>query len=419
MEALTLNKITMAVLGFGQRGIVFSNVAKDFKAEVELVAVCEKNRDKFDMIKNEYHLNGSQIYQNENDFFSQGKLADILIISTMDQDHYRHTMKALDAGYDILLEKPIALTKEHIFKIKDKANKLNRKIAVAHVLRYTPFYQEIKKVIDFKLIGQIVSIHQTENVGYLHYAHSYVRGNWHNSTTSSPMILAKSCHDIDIINYLMGQRVEYLSSFGSLFYFKKENMPNGAAKNCIDCKVECPFNAINFYEKNKDWMAFFTLETDVLKVMADRDLNYGKCVYDMNNNVVDHQVLNMQYENGTTASFLMTAFSKTTHRRIEIKGTLGEIVGDLEDNIIHVMPYGKDNYEINIALLTSDLSYHSGGDKKLLIDFVRAIRDNQPFNTDINNAVESHYLAFNAEESRLKNGLVIDAKKEWVHYGRN
>ena len=256
-------------------------------------------------------------------------------------------------------------------------------------------------------------------MGYLHYAHSYVRGNWHNSNVSSPMILAKSCHDIDIINYLMGQRVEYLSSFGSLFYFKKENMPKGAAKKCIDCKVECPFNAINFYEKNKDWMAFFTLETDVLKVMSNRNLNYGKCVYDMDNNVVDHQVLNMQYENGTTASFLMTAFSKTTHRRIEIKGTLGEIVGDLEDNIIHVMPYGKDNYEINIALLTSDLSYHSGGDKNLLIDFVRGIRDNQPFNTDINNAVESHYLAFNAEESRLKNGLVIDAKKEWVHYGRN
>ena len=419
MEVLTLNKITMAVLGFGQRGIVFSNVAKDFKDEVELVAVCEKNQDKFDMIKNKYYLNESQIYQNENDFFSKGKLADILIISTMDQDHYLHTMKALDVGYDILLEKPIALTKGHIFKIKEKANKLNRKIAVAHVLRYTPFYQEIKKVIDSKLIGQIASIHQTENVGYLHYAHSYVRGNWHNSNVSSPMILAKSCHDIDIINYLMGQRVEYLSSFGSLFYFKKENMPKGAAKNCIDCKVECPFNAINFYEKNKDWMAFFTLETDVLKVMSNRNLNYGKCVYDMDNNVVDHQVLNMQYENGTTASFLMTAFSKTTHRRIEIKGTLGEIVGDLEDNIIHVMPYGKDNYEINIALLTSDLSYHSGGDKNLLIDFVRGIRDNQPFNTDINNAVESHYLAFNAEESRLKNGLVIDAKKEWVHYGRN
>lgn len=419
MEVLKLNKIAIAVLGFGQRGIVFSNVAKDFKDEVELVAVCEKNKDKFDMIKNEYHLKESQIYQNENDFFSQGKLADILIISTMDQDHYGHTMKALDVGYDILLEKPIALSKEHIFKIKDKANKLNRKIAVAHVLRYTPFYQEIKKVIDSKLIGEIASIHQTENVGYLHYVHSYVRGNWHNSNTSSPMILAKSCHDIDIINYLMGQRVEYLSSFGSLFYFKKENMPKEAAKNCIDCKVDCPFNAVKYYENNKDWMAFFTLETDVLKVMSDRNLNYGKCVYDMDNNVVDHQVLNMQYENGTTASFLMTAFSKTTHRRIEIKGTLGEIVGDLDDNIIQVMPFGKDNYEINIALLTSDLSYHSGGDKKLLIDFVRAVRDNQPFNTDINNAVESHYLAFNAEESRLKNGLVIDAKKEWTHYGRN
>ena len=413
-----MKKITMAVLGFGQRGIVFSNVAKDYSNEVELVAVCEQNTNKHQWIKENYQLSSESIYGDFNHFMNQGKLADILIISTMDQDHYIHAMKALEVGYDILLEKPIALSKKEIFEIKNKANQLNRKIAVAHVLRYTHFYKEIKRLIDEGVLGSIATLHQTENVGYLHYAHSFVRGNWHNSNTSSPMILAKSCHDIDIIRYLVGKRVEAISSFGNLHYFKKENMPSGAASHCIDCKVDCPFNAIKFYEENPSWMAFFSLEKDAKKVLSDKTLNYGRCVYDMDNNVVDHQVLNMQFEDGSSASFTMTAFSYTTHRRIEIKGTKAELVGDLEDNLITVMPYGKAPFKIDIKNLTTDFSYHSGGDKNLLIDFVRAVRDNTPFLTDINYSVESHYLAFDAETSRLHKGLVIDTSKSWSDYER-
>lgn len=414
-----MRKITMAVLGFGQRGIVFSNVAKSYPDEIKLVAVVEKNTDKYDMIKQAYHLDNQSIFSSYDVFLSKGKLADILIISTLDQDHYDHTMKALDAGYDILLEKPIALSKKHIFEIKEKANQLNRKIAVAHVLRYTHFYKEIKKLIDSDIVGDIATIHQTENVGYLHYAHSFVRGNWHNSLTSSPMILAKSCHDIDIIRYLVGKRVKSLSSFGSLHYFKKANQPKGATSHCIDCKVDCPFNALDFYKQNPDWMAFFTLEKDVLKVFQDKTLNYGRCVYDMDNNVVDHQVLNMNFEDGSTSSFTMTAFSYLTHRQIEIKGTKAEVVGDLEDNLITVMPYGKPIYTIDIKTLTDDFTYHSGGDKNLLIDFIRAVRDNEPFLTDINHAVESHYLAFDAETSRIHDGLVVDTSQSWSDYDKH
>lgn len=413
-----IKKMTLAVLGFGQRGVVFSNVAKSYPDEIELVAACEKNTHKHAWIKANYHLNENQIYSDFDTFMNAGKLADILVISTMDQDHHLHALKALEVGYDILLEKPIALSKKDIFEIKDLANKLNRKIAVAHVLRYTHFYNEIKKLIDQGVLGSIATLHQTENVGYLHYAHSFVRGNWHNSNTSSPMILAKSCHDIDIIRYLVGKRVEKISSFGNLHYFKKENMPKNAAKNCIDCKVDCPFNAIQYYEENPSWMAFFSLDTDAKKVLSDRNLNYGRCVYDMDNNVVDHQVLNMQFEDGSSASFTMTAFSYETHRRIEIKGTKAELVGDLEDNLITVMPFGKPPFKIDIKALTDDFSYHSGGDKNLLIDFVRAVRDNTSFLTDINYAVESHYLAFDAETSRLNQGLVIDTSKSWSDYER-
>lgn len=413
-----MRKLTMAVLGFGQRGIVFSNVAKAYPEEIVLVAACESNQTKHDMIKTQYGLDSNAIYSDFNRFITAGNLADILVISTMDQDHYNHAIQALYAGYDILLEKPIALNKTDIFEIKTLANRLNRKVAVAHVLRYTHFYNEIKKLIDQGVLGSIAILHQTENVGYLHYAHSFVRGNWHNSNTSSPMILAKSCHDIDIIRYLVGKRVEAISSFGSLHYFKKDSMPSGAAKHCVDCKVECPFNAVKFYQDNPTWMAVFSLEKDVIKVLSNQTLNYGRCVYDMDNNVVDHQILNMQFEDGSTASFTMTAFSYETHRRIEIKGTKAELVGDLEENLITVMPYGKEPFTVDIKTLTDDLSYHSGGDKNLLIDFVRAVRDHTPFLTDINYSVESHYLAFDAETSRLNQGLVINTSKSWSDYER-
>jgi predicted dehydrogenase len=359
------------------------------------------------------------IFSDFSDFINQGKIADILVISTMDQNHYEHAMKALDVGYHILLEKPIALSKETIYEIKEKANKLKLKIAVAHVLRYTHFYESIKNLIDQNAIGDIINIHQTENVGYKHFAHSYVRGNWHNSDKSSPMILAKSSHDFDIITYLKGRRVKRISSFGNLSYFKKENAPKGAASNCIDCKVDCIFNAIEFYKENPSWMSFFTEETNVDHVFADRNLDYGKCVYKMDNNVVDHQIVNMEFEDGTTGTLTTTAFSKETHRMIEIKGTLGEIVGDLEERKIYIKPYNQNDYTIDVNQLTDDFSFHSGGDRRLFIDFVRAVRDHKHFITDINFSLESHFLAFDAESSRKQGGAVIDTSINWRYYEKN
>jgi len=406
----------MAVLGFGQRGIVFANAAKDFSNEVVLTHVCEKNIAKHHMIEQEYHIKNENIYTEYSKFLSKGKLADFLVISTMDQDHYEHVMRALDVGYHILLEKPIALNKKHIYEIKEKANQMNLKIAVAHVLRYTPFYQKIKELIQHGQIGEIATLSQTENVGFLHYAHSYVRGNWHKESTSSPMILAKSCHDLDIIKYLIGQRVQYLTSFGNLFYFKESNAPEGSATHCIDCKVACPFNALDFYQNNPMWMQFFTLETDAKKVLSNKNLNYGKCVYKMDNDVVDHQIVNMQFENGATSSFVMTAFSNETHRNIKIHGTKGEIEGDLESNIIQLKIYGHDVQTIDVSIFSDDFSYHSGGDKKLFIDFVRGITNHQTFLTDINESVESHFLAFDAELSRHNHGAVQDLRSQWSMY---
>lgn len=408
-----MGKVKLAILGFGQRGIVYANEAKKYPDEIELVAVCEINKKKHNLIKEEYGIDFDNIYSNYEEFISQGKIADILIISTMDRDHYKQTMDALDVGYDILLEKPIATSFEEVYKIKEKANKLNRKIAVAHVLRYTPFYQKIHEIIEDGLIGEVVTLSQNENIGYEHYAHSYVRGNWRNSHETGPIILTKSSHDLDIIKFIMNKRVSKISSFGNLMHFKKENKPKDLnEENDI-------FSPYKFYSKNPRWMKLFTLETDVNKVLSDPNLSYGKSVYESDNNVVDHQIVNLLFENGATANFKLTAFSHKTYRTIQINGTKGEIVGQLEESKISLYVFGKDKVEIDLRKTHDDFSYHQGGDKRLLYDFVLAVKNNETnFFTNINNSVESHFLAFAAEESRLNDGKVIDVSKDWELFNK-
>lgn len=410
-----MKQITVSILGFGQRGLVYAEAIEKHQEEVQLIKVCEVNQAKHEPIMKRFKLKQNDLFVDEDSFFQQ-KWSDILVISTMDKDHYRQVMKALDLGYDILLEKPIALVEEEIIEIKNKANVLGRKIAVAHVLRYTMFYTKLKELIDQKIIGEIATLQQTENVGYFHYVHSYVRGNWHNSKHSSPMILAKSCHDLDIIRYLIGKRVSYMSSLGNLFYFKKENAPQGAQSHCKNCQVDCPFNAIDFYTRNPRWMKIFSLDDDVSRVFEDDHLDYGKCVYQMDNDVVDHQIVQMMFEHGATASFTMTGFSNENHRTITIHGTLGEIKGDMDNFFITVKLYGKPMYQIDLRDFAEDFSHHGGGDYRLFMDFVRAVRDNHAFITDINDSIESHILALHAEESRLRHGEVIDLSKEWMLY---
>jgi predicted dehydrogenase len=412
-----MKKITMAVLGFGQRGKLYADIALLENQLVELVAVCDRNQDKVSMLIDKYKVKAEMIFNTDTAFFAKGKLADMLVIATLDDAHYPQVIKALDLGYHILLEKPIALKKEQIYEIKNKANKLGLKIAVAHVLRYTPFYQMIKKIIIDGTIGKVATINQTENIGYFHYAHSYVRGNWHKTPESAPIIMAKSVHDLDILCYLVDARVKRLSSFGNLFYFKKENAPPESTENCLDCQVDCPFNAVKFYQANPKWFNLFSQEVDIKAYFKNNNSNYGKCVYKMDNNVADHQVVSLDFENGVSGVFLMTGFSNENHRKLTVHGTLGEIDADMDDGIITVKPYGKGKQVINTKDSIDKISPHAGGDSRFFIDFVKALIDETDFITNINYSVESHVLAFTAEASKNNNGLVHDLTEEWPNYG--
>ncbi len=322
----------------------------------------------------------------------------------MDKDHYKQAVKALELGYDILLEKPMSPNEQECREIIEAAEKYGRKIAVCHVLRYAPFYSVLKEIIDSGEIGEVVTVSQTESVGYWHQAHSFVRGNWRNSDETSPMILQKCCHDFDILRWLVNSPCKTVSSFGSLTHYKKENMPQEAASRCIDCTIkDCIYNAVDFYKTHPEWFEFISNgETDVEKGMTY--LPAGRCVYQCDNNVVDHQVVNMQFENGATAQLTMTAFSEYMKREIHVHGTKGEIIGDMGREILDIYVFKNGYRRVDIKEMGVELTGHGGGDILLVKEFVDYIKGGNKIRTSAKVSLESHLMAFAAEKSRLSNG---------------
>ncbi|MFQ9736939.1 MAG: Gfo/Idh/MocA family protein [Christensenellaceae bacterium] len=326
-----------AIIGFGSRGTLFAGYIKE-NANMRLTAVVDVCEEQLVLAQKEYGVSADRCYRDYRDFYRAGKIADAVIVASQDADHYAHTIPALEAGYDVLLEKPVANRLEDCIGIRDKANALHRKVMVCHVLRYSHFYDFVKKIIDGGEIGRVININQTENVGYWHYAHSFIRGAWRNSDTSSPMILAKCCHDLDIITYLIGSDCESISSFGNLTYFKEENAPNGSAAYCFKCplKDKCVFNCLKIYN-DRNWMVLGSrsqLSADCMEELEEKlkDENnpFSRCVFRCDNNVVDHQEVEMLYKNGATAHLTMTPFSEECTRTLNVHGTAGEIEGDME-----------------------------------------------------------------------------------------
>ena len=226
----------LALIGAGQRGMIYAEYAY-FKKNIEIAAVVEPHDERRQIAAEKFRISEENRFLSVEDFFSRGKLCDAVILATMDQDHFAHAMAALDCGYDILLEKPISPDPKECMLIGQKAKELGRKIIVCHVLRYTNFFSKLKEIADSGELGRIVAIQHSENVGNFHIAHSFVRGNWRRSDETSPIIMQKSCHDMDILTWLVGSEAKKIASFGSLRHFKEENAPEGSAERCLQCKV--------------------------------------------------------------------------------------------------------------------------------------------------------------------------------------
>ncbi len=410
-----MKKIKAILIGAGLRGQTYTDYALDHPDQLEIVAVAEPIEDRRNYIKEKHHLDEAMCFEDYKPLLDLGKIADVAIICTMDRDHYEPAMRAIELKYDLLLEKPIAPTAKECADIRDAADRNGVQIIVCHVLRYTPFYMTLKKVLDDGLVGRIMSIDAIENVGNVHQSHSFVRGNWGNSQKSSFMLLQKCCHDMDILQWLVGEKCVNVSSFGKLSYFTKENKPEGAPSRCIEgCPAkDCYYNAVKLYledEKNDWFRCAATKKTaptneDVKEALEKGP--YGRCVFDCDNDVVDHQVVNLEFADDTTISFTMSAFNKGG-RDIKIMGTKGEIVGDMSQSKIEFYDFAARTWrEIPVEAFDENVG-HGGGDEGIMRDFIAYLNGEYTGKSiaDIDISCENHMIVFAAEQARLQKQVV-------------
>jgi predicted dehydrogenase len=409
------------IIGCGNRGQMFGELCRQHPELARVAAVVEPREDWRAAEGKKNNLPPGQQFAGFEEALAAGAAqADVALVACNDRNHFGATMAALGAGLDVLLEKPVAHETALVVRLALEAKRTGRRVAVQHELRYSPFFQEVRHVVQSGTLGQVYSYTHTEHVDFWHMAHSFVRGNWGSTATSAPMILAKCCHDLDLMPWILGDEVERVASFGRLDHFRPENRPPGAPERCTDgCPVgdTCIYNAEKFYlgEKTKWPMAVLGLDTSVEgRRRALVEGPYGRCVYGGYNDVVDHQTVLLETARGTLATLTMQGFSPHEEggRKLRLDGTKGTLRGDMERGLIHVWrhwsgPYGTRVEPEVIDLSKSGLDGHGGGDERLFTDVMKifAAGAGQPL-TPIEDSVESHLLAFAAEESRLTGKVV-------------
>lgn len=413
-----MKKLTAILIGAGCRGIIYTDIMANMADKFQVVAVAEQIDSRRNYIKEKHNLPENRCFTDWRPLLELGKIADVAIIATMDRDHYEPAMKAIELKYDILLEKPIAATPEECEKIASYAQQNNVKVIVCTVLRYTPVFIRLKELIDSGRIGNVMSINHEECVGNVHQSHSFVRGNWGNSGRSSVMLLQKSCHDMDILQWLIGKKCKKVQSFGTLSYFTKDNAPAGAPDYCIEgCPVQetCPYDAVKIYlnDKKDYWLrstcAREANPTDEMVKTAITNTQYGKCVYKCDNDVVDHQTVNMLFEDNITVTFTMNAFNKGG-RFIHIMGTNGEIKAALDgESPIEVYDFEtKETDVISISGKDGIVGGHGGGDNGIIETLYQYLNNcykgcSVP---EIGESSLNHLIAFAAEKSRETNTVI-------------
>jgi predicted dehydrogenase len=410
-----MSEITAILIGAGLRGITYAGYALSNPTEFKIIAVAEPDRERREQFKALHQIRDENCFDSWEKLLSRPKMADAALICTQDRMHFEPTMKAIELGYDILLEKPMSVSPEECIRLGSYANEHKRILDICYVLRYTPFFMALKKLLKSGRIGRLISVQHNENVGYWHMAHSFVRGNWRNSDESSPMILQKSCHDMDILRWLIGADCTNISSFGELTHFKAENAPIGAPLRCLDgCrhKYECAYYAPKIYlTEYTDWpvSAISNDSSYEARYKALKEGPYGRCVYHCDNNVVDHQVVSMEFANGVTAAFTMCAFTNEISRTIKLMGTEGEIRGVMEKNEIEVKNFSTGTIEV--IHLQEGIAGHGGGDDGIMRDFISLLQSEKPdVDYCIDDSVHSHLMAFAAEKSRVEKKVVNMAK---------
>jgi len=406
--------ITTIICGYGGRGGLYGYYATQMPDTWKVVGVAEPISYRRIAAQDRHGLATDQTWLDFRDVLDGPKRADTVTIGLPDKLHYEAALMALDAGYDLLLEKPIAQNYRQVEEIAQKAERLGRIVAVCHVLRYAPYFVQLKAVIESGMIGDVVSIQHMEPIHHLHFAHSYVRGPWHKESDSTPSLLAKSCHDLDLIHWWVDKKCTKVSSMGGLKKYSRAYKPEGAPRQCLDgCPAAdtCIYHAGKVYVEKKMWSTHHIItadRSDESILLQLRQGQYGRCVYQHENDVCDHQVVNMEFEGGATAAFSMEACTSYGGRRTRVMGSKGDIVGDEQFLDVSIFDTGQHiRWDVNAQGL--DLSGHGGGDQRLVIDFCQAVaaRDDSDLATRIENSLPSHRIGYAAEDSRRRGGQVI------------
>lgn len=406
----------IALIGAGQRGMIYAEYA--YKKGIPIAAIVEPVKERRELAAKQLHVDASRLFGSAEEFFAAGKLCEAVIIASMDRDHFKQTMAALSTGYDILLEKPISPDPIECLKIQEKAKEAGKLVVVCHVLRYTAFFGTLKDILQEGTLGKIITIQHNENIGNYHFAHSFVRGNWRRSDLSSPLVMQKSCHDMDLLTWLIDSGAKKISSFGSLSYFKEENAPKESTARCLDCPVEnCRFHALKAYlPALGNWPATVVTPDQTEEGMKKALLTspYGRCVYRCDNDVCDRQVTILEFQNGVTATFHLSAFTNRVCRTIKVMCEHGEIRGGdglRELEITKFASNGADQYEQRVIRTGISASGHGGGDAGIMEDFLCLLQDKTKESiTSISHSVESHIMAYAAEVSRTK-GITVDVEE--------
>ena len=409
----TNKQITAIVIGAGNRGRLYASYAERFPDHLKIVGVSDILESRKDAMGDKHGIPQEHRFGHYREVFEVPKFADVVIISTPDDKHIEPCLKAMELGYDVLLEKPAAQTEAECRQILAYTKKYNRIVAICHVLRYAPYFIALKHAVATGEIGELVNIQHMEPIQYAHMAHSYVRGNWRSEKATTPIILAKSCHDLDIIRWIVDKPCLTIAADGSLHLFKKENAPEGAPLRCTDgCPHEstCPYSAIDIYVTRKQHLGVFDLKNrrDENEIMEKiKTTGYGRCVYHCDNDQPDHYVSQMTFEDGKTASFTMDAFTPWGGRRTRIMGTTGFIEGDGKTFTVYDFRSNKKKVW-NMDVVDAEEykgSGHGGGDFALVRDFIEAVatQDNNRLSSTIEASIESHIMGFAAEKSRKSN----------------
>ena len=417
-----MKKITAIVVGYGHRGNVYARYALENPEELQIVAVAEVSEGKRATAQRLFDLSDECVFADWCMLKAMPCLADMAIVTLQDGLHYEAALTLIEKGYHLLLEKPMAVTPAQCKAITEAAEKRGVKVVVCHVLRFTDFWRGIKQVLDDGKLGEPLSIIHMENVGNIHHSHSYVRGNWRNSKEATPMILAKSCHDMDILQWLLGKECTRVQSFGALTHFTAKNRPAGAPDRCLDgCPMEetCLYHAKRVYMENLEDSFIQALRRIIVNTAESPDDEavmdalqngpYGRCVYACDNDVVDHQVVNLEFEGGCTVSFTMNAFNEGG-RFIRIFGTKGELLGDMGECTLKLYSFADQSWTtIDLKKIGQGIeSGHGGGDTGIMQDVLCLLRGEAHSDSicQVRTSYQNHLIAFAAEQSRL-DGTVI------------